>query len=183
MLLLFSAVACKTKESYFYDDAETPGVAIFSNKNNNVMSCFIDGRPWQTISRTQGGWGPSDFEVYIRKRYLDSLTDVLSISWEGSSASGGGEVSLYLTVAKNFGYRDFNKLQGQRMSIDGVKNYFTLSGGRGAGFIYFNTVSLDSNVYGIQGKMSGLLNADFNRSKLSSGRFDHSLSGAEVQLY
>ena len=193
LLSLAFLTGCRKDETHYYPDNDFPGTAIFSNKGNNVFSCFINGVPWRTIDRKIGGFGGSTYEVRITRQNFDSLTDQLSITWLGHynyDTYGLGSIGLVLSVAKTFSMADFSALQGKRLTIDGVNSYFeaqvddTNYGDslRGSGSIYFNTVILNPGVTngGSQGRISGLLEADFDSVKLTSGRFDHNLDAAQV---
>jgi len=189
LLSLAFITGCVKNESHYYPDNDFPGTAIFSNTGNNVFSCYINGQPWRTIDRKVGGLGPPTYEVSINKQNFDSLTDHFSISWFGyylDNPYGYGNITLILSVPKNFGLADFSTLQGQRLSIDGVNNYFLAQVDTvtrmGSGSIYFNTAELDSDDVNrvIQGRMSGLLEANFGSVVLTSGRFDHNLDGIPV---
>ncbi|HVM86718.1 MAG TPA: hypothetical protein VMT76_00925 [Puia sp.] len=190
-LFIFSAAliffhSCSKNETRYYPDTTASGVAIFSNKGNNVFSCLINGRPWRTFDRKIGGWGGSSFEVSVRKEYYDSLTDMLIISWQGYFAddSAFGEIQLLISVPPNFSFKDFHNFQGKRIPIDGVTSYFinqtNFQSQQGSGAIYFNQASLDTAAFGYQGRISGLLEADFNSVKLTAGRFDHMLETGQV---
>lgn len=189
LLSLMFITGCVKNESHYYADNYQPGTAIFSNTGNNVFSCLINGQPWRTIDRKIGGFGGHTFEVGISKQNFDSLTDHLTIDWFGyylNTQYGYGNISLVLSVPKNFSMADFSTLQGKRLTIDGVSSYFqaqvdTISR-MGSGSIYFNTAILDSDGVNsvISGRMSGLLEADFGSVLLTSGRFDHNLDEIPV---
>lgn len=186
---LIFLTGCTKNETHYYQDNNAAGLSIFSNTGNNTFSCFIDGSAWRTVDRTSGGiLSRNVYEVQIRKQFFDSLTDVLSITWEGyyvSDKNNSGDISLNLYVPKNFSYNDFSAMQGKRLIIDSTNGYFLAALGandvRGTGTIYFNTANLIANsVSGNGGSMSGLLEADFGSFQLTSGRFDHNLDAIQI---
>ncbi len=187
-LLYVLLSGCTKNETHYYPDTQTPGVSIFSNAGNNVFSCLLDGQPWKTIDRKIGGFSPSTYEISIYKQYFDSLTDQLLITWYGDYGSAVYDyysIQLVLSVDKSFGFADFSALQGKRLLLDGIQDYVLakVSGSslQGSGVVYFNTAQLDLNAAGnTEGRLSGLLQADFGSMKLTSGRFDHSLEGPPI---
>jgi hypothetical protein len=178
----------------YYDDAENPGIAIFSNTGNNILSCFVNGKSWRTASRiTYGISARTSYEVYITKQSASALQDTLLISWNGyypTDSLGQGTLNLTIPVAKNFSYKDFAGLQGQRLQIDTTTAFFTtsisgLNSGniKGKGNIYFHIAQLDSIGPGAyMGKMSGLFDADFSAFKITRGRFDHIIDPQQVNF-
>lgn len=188
---------CSKNETTYFADAEDEGIAIFSNTGNNLLTCYIDGRPWRTDSRTSGGGFAgglgTNYEVDIVKQTSSSLQDTLLIIWRGyfsTDSFSGGYLTLRLPVTKNFGYKDFSALQGTRLQIDTTNGFFSTSISRlntsnikGSGNIYFHAARLDSigpNAY--NGSMSGLFEADFTSFKITKGRFDHSFTPQNVSL-
>ena len=192
---VFSLLGCYKNYTKYYSDAETPGVSIFSNKGNNILSCFIDGKPWRTIDRIKYEASQMvSYEVDVRKEITGSLLDTLVINWMGyynENESTPGNLRLLIAVPKNFNYRNFSALQGQRLLIDTTNNGFfstSITGlntgnTKGNGSIYFHTALLDSigpDKY--IGNMSGLIEADFPSFKITKGRFDESLDGGNIAL-
>lgn len=196
IFLFFGTAGCTKETSHYYPDKQTPGTAIFSNTGNNVLSCFIDGRPWQTISRSVviALFSRPIYEVYIQKQITGSTLDTLSILWEGhynNDQNGRQFISLVLPVAKNFSLSDLSAMEGKRISIDSSNGFFTVdlqgvsqSGNqRGKGTIYFNRLRFDSSGTGYHsGRMAGIFEADFGSFKITSGRFDHNLDAAQVRF-
>jgi hypothetical protein len=192
LLSVFIIAGCSKNETTYFADAEDEGIAIFSNTGNNLLTCFIDGKPWRTISRTTSGFNPrTSYEVDIVKQITSSLQDTLSISWPGyfsTDSLNPGSLTLLLPVAKNFGYKDFSALQGRRLQIDTINGFFSTSISRlntsnrkGSGSIYFHAARLDSigpNAY--TGNISGLFEADFATFKITKGRFDHTIVPQQV---
>lgn len=188
--LVFSS--CYGDYTKFYEDPQNPGLSIFSNKANNIMTCYVDDIVWRTYDRTYAyGWlslPRRNYEVYITKLVGNGLKDTLMIEWEGYGSSNFSEIVCKLIVSKNFSYKDFDDLQGQRLSIDMSKGYFANSANnlyaqtiKGTGNIYFHFANLDSlspNSY--QGRLSGLFDADFGSTKITDGRFDHAIDSAQV---
>ncbi len=188
-------MGCSKNYTNYYPDAEDNGIAIFSNTGNNVLSCFIDGKPWRTVNRETSGFPNSitSYEVYIIKQSTTSLLDTLIITWPGYypvNYFSQGDLNLIIPVAKNFSHKDFTALQGQRLQIDTTTAFFTtsisgLNSGniKGKGNIYFHTAQLDSiGPREYIGKMSGLFDADFGTFKITRGRFDHLLNSENVRF-
>lgn len=169
-------------------------MSIFSDKADNVMSCYIDDKPWKTFDRTFGGFSPtSHYEAYITRQITSAAEDTLTISWlgrlEANNSDSFYEISIVLPVSKNFTYADFNNLQGKRLTLDTTNGFFMVSdpslynGIKGSGSIYFHFAKLDnisSNVY--SGRMSGIFEADLGSIKIRSGRFDHSIDPEQVRF-
>jgi hypothetical protein len=200
LFFLFAAcyliTGCTKNYTKYYADAETPGLAIFSNTNNNILTCFVDGRPWRTNSRVTSGLSlRASYEVYVSKYSTNSLQDTLLFNWSGNSDGnefGGSNIGLVLAVSKNFSIKDLNALQGQRLIIDTTVNgFYSFNGGsfnnsvaKANGVIYFNTAKFDSiapNIY--QGSISGLFEANFGSFKITKGRFDHFFDRNQIQFF
>lgn len=192
LLAGFLLTGCSRNDTRYFADAEDPGIAIFSSTGNNIFSCFIDGKPWRTVSRTSGGFTyyRINYEVDIFKQVTGNVKDTLVITWKGyfeGNTVMTNSFSLHLAVEPGFGYKELNFLQGQRLTIDTAINYFssTVNGfnSKGKGHIYFHSISLDSIGPGMyRGSMSGLLDADFNASKITRGRFDHWIAPDQVHF-
>ncbi|MEP7109722.1 MAG: hypothetical protein ABI760_17130 [Ferruginibacter sp.] len=186
-------MGCYKNETRYFDDAADPGIVIFSDNGNNILSCFIEGKPWRTVSRITSGF-PSlhtNFEVDIIKQPATGLRDTLIIKWLGyfsGNENSQGYLSLHLAVPPNFSYRDLSALQGQRLHIDATKGFFSTSitglntgNTNGSGDIYFHTAQFDSIAPGsYSGSISGLFEADFNSFKITRGRFDHIITPEQV---
>jgi hypothetical protein len=200
LLLLLASyclfTGCTKNYTKYHADAETPGLAIFSNNNNNILTCFVDGRSWRTNSRITSGFSPrTSYEIYIRKYSTNSLQDTLQFNWFGyfeGNQFGVDNIEITLAVSKIFSIKDLNALQGKRLIIDTTINGFysfnsgslNNSGAKGSGVIYFNTAKFDSiapNNY--QGSISGLFEADFGSFKITKGRFDHFFEPNQIQFY
>jgi hypothetical protein len=195
LLLGFIIMGCSKNYTNYYADAEDNGIAIFSNTGNNILSCFIDGKPWRTVDRETSGFSYqiTSYEVYIIKQSTNSLLDTLIINWLGYypvNYFSQGNLNLTIPVIKNFSNKDFAALQGQRLQIDTTNAFFTISISglnsgniKGKGNIYFHTAQLDSIGPGAyMGKMSGLFEADFGTFKITRGRFDHLLDPQNVRF-
>lgn len=192
LLYCFLLMGCYKNNTNYYPDAEDRGVSIFSDRGNNVMSCFIAGKTWRTIDRKVSGFSPRTvYEVYIQKQITGSLLDTIVISWQGyynESKDAQGALSLVLAVHKNFTAADFSALQGKRLVIDSLQNGFFSDGisglrNKGNGSIYFHTARLDSIGPGFPiGTMSGLFEANFSSYKITRGRFDETLDGGNTVL-
>lgn len=188
--------SCTKNTTKFFADADQPGLAIFSNTNNNILTCFVDGRPWRTNPRVISIFIPQTrYEIYLRKYITNSLQDTLLFNWTGyfeGSLSGGESIGFAMPVSKNFSILSLNALQGQRFNIDtSVNGFFSTNiillnttGNKGNGNIYFNTAQFDSiapNLY--QGRLSGLFEANFGSFKITNGRFDHFFEPNQIQIY
>ena len=183
---------CGINETHYFADAENDGIAIFSNTGNNLLTCYIDAKPWRTISRKQGILGPPrpSYEVYIQKQLSGAAKDTLSIRWEGYFGTRDTLrriITARLAVDSGFAVKDLNALQGQRISLQGSNGYFLDSDRTaygvvtGTGHLYFHTLKLESTGSGaFTGSMSGLMDADFGTEKITNGRFDHSISPEQV---
>jgi hypothetical protein len=78
----FLLTGCSRNDTRYFADAEDPGIAIFSSTGNNLLSCFIDGKPWRSISRTTGGFAGlvTNYEIDIFKQVTGTVKDTLVIS-------------------------------------------------------------------------------------------------------
>lgn len=199
VVFIFFTVAflqgCRKNYTNYYPDKEDEGLAIFSNTGNNLMTCFIDGKPWRTIDRTSyGSTRTSIYELEIVKRITSGLRDTLSFHWQGhynTEEYPSGTVTLVLSVPKNFDYRSLSALNGQRLLIDSAVNGFfstsiselSVGNPKGNGSIYFHQLKLDSISPAVfSGHMAGLLDADFPLFNITRGRFDEYLTGENVSL-
>ena len=192
LLPVFLKTSCSKNQTKFFSDTDDPGLAIFSNHNNNVMTCYVKGQAWRSVDRISYSTGNTSFEVTVAKKINNtSLFDTLIINWIGNYQSPNSRdknITLTLPVAKGFNYKSFSNFEGQRMVIDTTNGYFSSyiddfyqQKEKGSGSIFFLTAHLDSlspNNY--IGKMSGLFEAKFNTSTITRGRFDHSLTYGNV---
>ncbi len=184
-------VSCTKNETKFYADDDNNGLSIFSNTGDNIFTCYVNAVPWRTINRVCCGFlSGSVSELFIRQQ-ADSLHNMLVIDWMGNlqgNNSGFDDIILYLYVPASFRYEDFDKLQGTRIAVDSTTGYFSTyiqgaSGERGTGFIYFNKANFDSTVTnGVGGSFSGLLEANFSGLTIKKGRFDHELTGHQINF-
>ncbi|MEO5685463.1 MAG: hypothetical protein ABIQ88_22645 [Chitinophagaceae bacterium] len=196
LLLYMLVIGCRKNGTRYYPDKETPGLSIFSNTGNNVLSCAVNGQAWQTVTRaTSGLIGRTSYELYVTRHRTGSLLDTLSFSWRGSYTSNqliqGDDITLFLPIAKNFRLSDLQAWQGRRLVIDSSNGYFSANiagtpsvNAKGRGVIYFNTIRFDSSAQqGITGKISGTMEAGLNAVKISTGRFDHAILPDQVRNY
>jgi hypothetical protein len=188
-------MGCSKNYTNYYADGEDNRIAIFSNTGNNVLSCFIDGKPWRTVDRKTSGFvfSSTNYEVYITKQSTTSLLDTLIITWQGYYTADNfsdGSLNLVIPVAKKFSFNNFSALQGQRLQIDTTTAFFTTSisglrnsNRKGKGNIYFYSAQLDSiGASSYIGKISGLLDADFGTFKVTKGRFDHNITPIQISF-
>ena len=191
--ILSSMVGCSRDETNYYPDREAAGLSIFSDNSNNVMSCYIDGKPWRTHSRVISLFSRWPYEVYIIKDKTNSALDSLAIQWTGHYAGDEnktGYISLTLPVAKNFTRKDFSAFKGKRINVTINNGFFTtsiaglnLSNTKGSGTVYFHSAQIDSVAPGVySGTLSGLFEADFNSFKIVKGRFDHEITPQQINL-
>lgn len=185
---------CSLNGTRYFADAENDGLAIFSNTGNNLLTCYINGEPWRTVSRQTKFIGPPrvGYEVYIRKQTSGVGRDTLSISWEGYFGTRDtlrSFITARIAVDNGFTPRNLNAWQGQRITVAGNVGYFVNSAlslnnvTMGTGHLYFHTLRLDSASNGVfTGYMSGLMDADFGTEKITNGRFDHAISTDQVQF-
>lgn len=189
-LCCFMLPSCYKDLTHFYEDPQTPGLSIFSDKANNIMTCYIDGQLWRTYDRRTAGFStPPFYEVFVTKIAGTATEDTLMINWLGRGNNNFYELILKLSMPKNFTSKDFNSLQGKRLHIDTTNGYFTNSEYYqtanlvGTGNIYFHLAELNSiGLNSYQGRMSGLFDADFGAIKIGNGRFDHEIDSSQVNF-
>ncbi len=192
LLFFCSSTLFSCNQTEFYADPYANGLGIFSNTDNNLMSCYIQNQAWRTRDRSSGGFGGTNFELFINKQITSGVSDNLIFTWYGNSSANNalnGDISLVLSVPKFFGYREMSALKGQRIALDTTNGYFRFSSsqpniGKGTGNIYFHNIQIDSiGPNNFTGRMSGLLDAKFGSSViLSNGRFDHNITSAQIQF-
>lgn len=192
--LLFACSGCYKNETHYYDDTVIPGLAIFSNTGNNLMTCQLNGHSWKSRKR-EYGYGFNRIEMDLRRIKTASATDTLLITWYGDVQNQDQyDISLSLPIAKNFQWKDVHALEGKRIAIDSSNGYFLLSRDRyftylgGKGTIYFNSMAIDSlSPSNVNGRMAGLMQANFiglNPSyQLSNGRFDNNITIDQLRYY
>jgi len=191
LLLCIFLASCDA--TTFYEDEQDPGLSIFSDNSNNVMSCYVDSMVWKTFDRTFGGFAPAHYETSITRLNTVGVQDTLVLTWYGDFADDSNqslsEIIVALPIAKNFTYNDFNNLQGKRITLDGTNGFFTsLNLGvnndvKGTGNIYFHFAELKNisvNLY--QGRMSGIFDADIGTIQIRKGRFDHEIDPSQVRF-
>ena len=193
LLFFFSSILFSCNHTEFYADPQATGLGIFSNTGNNLMSCYIQNQSWRTRDRTSGGFlGNTTYELLISKQTTNGITDNLVFTWFGYPSANNtlnGDVSLVLSVPKNFGYKQLSAFKGQRIALDTTNGYFRFSSsqpitGKGTGNIYFHNMQIDSiGPNNFTGRMSGLLDAKFGSSLiLLNGRFDHNITSPQIQF-
>lgn len=193
LLMAVMLGSCTIESTNYYPDGQQDGLAIFSNTGNNLMTAYANNAAWQTRPRSATVFLGSikRYEVMLRRFNFNGIQDTIQLQWTGKELQNGsssGDLSLSLIFPRGFGYKDFNALQGKRLAVNLNNGYFTttinnLNAGnvKGIGVVYFHTASLDSTGPGIySGKMSGLIEADFNGNKITKGRFDHTLNTDQV---
>ncbi len=193
LFFLLALSACTKNETRYYADSQTPGVAVFSDKNFNLLTCFVNGRQWRTIDRTQGIIGPVHYEVDIEKLSTTGPLDTIGIKWNGylnGNRENTSYIILVMQIPKIIGYSNLKAIDGKRFLIDTVNSYFLINGSdinplhqKASGSIYFHRASLDSLSPGIYtGKIAGLFEANFGNFKITNGRFDHFLDNKQINF-
>lgn len=186
-------LSCTKSSTNAYPDPSDPGLAIFTNTSNNILSCMVNDKPWRTQDRKIYLLSRPGYEVNIRLQRTGSAKDSLWFDWNGyysNDINNQGNLNLVLAVAKNFGYKDLSALMKQRLHLDSNNGYFLLSVNglisntvKGSGNIYFHTMMIDSiGPANYSGRMSGLFDADFNTVKITKGRFDHSIEHLQISF-
>ena len=105
IIFLFPCVVltCCYKVDYtrFYEDAQAPGLSIFSDKADNLMTCYAGNEPWKTYDRIN-----NSYEVNIERFITSDTADLLMINWYGEGGDYNftftGEISFVLLITKNF---------------------------------------------------------------------------------
>lgn len=119
----FILVSCYEDYTHYYEDPQAPGLSIFSDRANNLMTCYIDGHPWRTYDRIN-----AYREVNIQRQITSGTTDFLVINWEGEFSEGNfnfsDNIKFMLSIPKNFTYKEFNDLQGKRLIVDTTNSFF-----------------------------------------------------------
>lgn len=192
LLFFFSSILGSCNHTEFYADPYDTGLGIFSNTANNLMSGYIQNQPWRTRDRTTGFLVYPTFELLINKQITSGPSDNLIFTWYVNTTTNNtlnGDISLVLVVPKVFGYKELSALKGQRLTLDTLNGYFTFSSSqsnfsKGTGNVYFHDMHLDSiGLNNFTGRMSGLLDAKLGGNLiLSKGRFDHSITAAQIQF-
>lgn len=195
LLFFFSGIQykCTVNHTEFYADGQADGLAIFSNTDNNLMSCYVQNQPWRTRNRVVGGFLSSPtYELFISKQVTSGITDNLIFNWyvdANVTNSVNSDISLVLSVPKNFGYRELSALKGQRVALDSINGYFRFNpiianSSKGVGNIYFHNIRIDSmGPNNFTGRMSGLVDAKFSGGLIiSNGRFDHEITANQIQF-
>lgn len=189
IFITVTLIACEKNYTVFIGDDDAEGLSVFSDRANNVMSCYINGKSFRTRDRIErfGFYRNLNAEVML---YVDSSntdSDTLIIIWRNDVLSPNpNSVSLILPVKKNFSYPDFGSLNGTRLALNGANGYFAVNGDRsekGTGNIYFHRASLIPNdTTGTNSQLSGVFEASLPSYNISRGRFDHSLPTGVVSF-
>ncbi|MFT3749240.1 MAG: hypothetical protein QM768_13025 [Agriterribacter sp.] len=194
VIITIALVSCERNDTVFYEDDDAESLSVFSDMGNNVMSCYIDGKPFRTRNRiyTSGyGRGRLSPEIELFKDDAATDSDTLIINWQSDiySSPNPYSVSLVLAVKKGFSYNDFTALNNTRLAINGTNGYFMVNSNRaekGTGSIYFlRAILMPGNAAGISNQLSGIFEATLPSFKITRGRFDHTLpvGGSEGVVY
>jgi hypothetical protein len=190
LLVIFLLTGCTKNLTKYFPDADAPGLTVFSDKSNNILSCYINEKPWKTIDRISyarfSGPVGTDYELYINKIGYGALQDTMAFVWEGyfPDDTVSSYLKLILSVKKDFNKNDFSSLSGERLVIDSTSTgYFctNINGTniniKGNGSIYFHKATFDSAGY-----LGGLIEANIGGVQLTKGRFDEALTYENVNF-
>jgi hypothetical protein len=177
--ILIALISCERNDTVFYEDDDAENLSVFSDVGNNVMSCYINGKPFRTKDRILRGISIYP-EVELFKDTSAPDADTLTINWQSDALSPNFySVSLVLAVKKDFFYNDFTAFNNTRLAVDGVNSYFLINSNRsekGTGSIYFlRAILMQGNAGGISNQLSGVFEATLPSYKITRGRFDHTL--------
>ena len=177
--ILIALISCERNDTVFYEDDDAENLSVFSDMGNNVMSCYINGKPFRTKDRILRGISIYP-EVELFKDTSAPDADTLTINWQSDALSPNFySVSLVLAVKKDFFYNDFTAFNNTRLAVDGVNSYFLINSNRsekGTGSIYFlRAILMQGNAGGISNRLSGVFEATLPSYKITRGRFDHTL--------
>lgn len=182
--VLTALASCERNDTVFYEDDDAESLSVFSDMGNNVMSCYINGKPFRTRDRILRGARLYP-EIGLFKDVSAPDADTLTIHWQSDELSPNFySVSVVLAVKKDFFYNDFTAFNNTRLTVDGVNGYFMINHNRsekGTGSIYFlRAILMPGNAAGINNQLSGVFEATFPSFKITRCRFDHTLPiGAE----
>lgn len=195
-LITISLFGCEKNNTNFFEDAEKNGLGIFSNKGNNLLSCYVNNTAWLTRSRERSSTGFSTYEIDIRKQKTNTTKDTLIFTWKLSvnSTDQYKALTLHIAVDSGFAYKDFKTVfNNKRIVIDSTNNgYFqtninsslvneNVPRTKGNGAIFFQAAAI--NILSFKGDeniMAGLLSAKIGTNEITDGRFDHDLSGLPI---
>ncbi|MFT3949023.1 MAG: hypothetical protein QM763_18810 [Agriterribacter sp.] len=182
--ILIALASCERNDTVFYEDDDAENLSVFSDMGNNVMSCYINGKPFRTRDRIlRGARLYPEIELFKDGSAPDA--DTLIIHWQSDALSPDFyAVSLVLSVKKDFFYNDFTAFNNTRLTVDGLNSYFMINSNRsekGSGSIYFlRAILMPGNAAGINNQLSGVFEATLPSFKITRGRFDHTLpTGAD----
>lgn len=189
--LVTCSLSCSKNYTKFFEDEDNKNLSIFSNKNFNVASCYINNQPWRSKERRSSGFAAPRIstEIQIGRIKTNSASDTLILSWlgEGSLSSDITNIYVSIPVAKDFSYKTLNQFNRQRIVIDGNTGYFQIETptieSKGKGVIYFHTLQIDSSNFGYSGKLSGLFEAQTPGNNITKGRFDHSIMSEVMFMF
>ena len=176
--------SCGKNYTKFYEDEDNPELSIFSDKGNNVMSCYINNSPWQTNDRLRNSEFTS-ITTYVLNIFRDTsspIYDFLYFSWfgnyKGTINNRVDNVKLCLQIPKRFPLTRLNQFSGQRIIMDTTNGFFLKGEVRNKkipGVVFFKTLIIDSSSLGFKGKLAGIFEAELGSFQITKGRFDHEL--------
>lgn len=191
------------KKSFFYEDPYNSGLSIFSSKNYNVCSAYINDSAWISEYNPPSifSFTPYRSPIYLSVDTINNpQSDTLNLVWYGGfNYSPPGFISFqgqfYLTFAfpvkKNFTKVDFLNWNGKlfpegttsaTVLFSSLPYYYANNSSQinGSGKIYFVRISPQSN-NGIS--LSGLFEGNIGDTILiKKGRFDFLLDSSQVHL-
>lgn len=196
--VLISLFGCSKNNTKFFEDDETNGLSILSDKGYNILSCYVNNSPWVTRNRFRSSTGFTTYELEIVKQRTNTLKDTLIFTWVGSydQANQYKSLRLHIAVDSSFTYKDFKtEFNNKRIFIDTTVNgYFktnintsfvnsNMPRVKGSGVIFFKEASiniltskLDENI------MTGLFSAKIGTTQITNGRFDHALHELPIEF-
>lgn len=200
-IIILSFYSCK--KSFFYEDPYNSGLSIFSSKNYNVCSAYINDSAWISEYNNPSifSFTPNTSPIYLSIDTVNNpQSDTLNIVWYGGfKYSPPGFVPFqehfYLTFAfpvkKNFTKTDFLNWNGKlfpsgttstTVLFSSLPYYYpnNYSQMTGSGKIYFVKISSQPN----NGtSISGLFEGNIGDTILiKKGRFDFLLDPSQINL-
>lgn len=184
---------CTKNETNYIYEAEGNGLAILSNKGNNILTAFINNKFWRTDDRIFSfNVNRGFYELKILKLKTSTPNDTLVFTWEGlnNDLVNPTKIELKIRVDSNFKASNFNPIfNNKRIIIDSnINGYFRyisqnqiISRKKGNGVILFTNANFKTeNVIGRQNNMNGLLQANIDGAIITNARFDHDLNESIV---
>lgn len=174
----------------FYPDKDDPGLSRFTSYGYNVVTNYINGKPYINLfSLLRGNYLP-----VFTKLSTNSAEDTLSIYWpierEDTSKNNNDPyqyLELWMPVSKTFSKIDFLSYNGKRI-IDSCSIAVGSLGNPGAppkgqANIYFVKIEEDKTYLNPHLKISGLFDGNIGDSILvTKGRFDFNIDESTLDF-